>query len=72
MAIQHMARTDADPAFREKLTFDLTLRYEPDAVEELIHMAKTDVSPRVRRQTRFWMVNIGGRRVGADICSTLR
>ena len=71
LAIQQFARHDADPAFREKLTFDLTLckdnaesPYAP-ALDELIRMAREDSSPQVRRQAQFWMATLGGQKVEA-------
>ena len=66
LAVRKLAREDADPAFREKLTFDLTLcKDEPAAVDELISMAREDASPQVRRQAQFWMANLGGEKVAA-------
>lgn len=75
--LQHLARTDTDPRFREKLTFDLTLIKQPAgpqpaapqsaALAELIRMAHTDPAPNVRKQAQFWMGNLGGKRVTADL-----
>ncbi len=63
LAVQTLARTDADAGFREKLTFDLTLSKEPEATDELIRMAHDDPSQQVRRQAQFWMAVHGGKLV---------
>ena len=70
--IQRLVREDVDAAFREKLAFDLTLVRQPEglqpaALEELIRMAHADGSPQVRKQAQFWMANLGGKRVTADL-----
>ena len=67
LAIQKAARNDADPEFRKKLTFDLTLTKEPEALDELIRMAHSDTSPEVRKQAQFWMANKGGKKVADNL-----
>jgi HEAT repeat protein len=67
VAVQRLAREDADPKFREKLAFDLTLSKDPEALNELIRMAHEDTSPQVRKQAQFWMANKGGKRVTEDL-----
>ena len=64
--IQRLAH-DGDPHLREKVAFDLTLSHEPEAIDTLISMAKEDPSPQVRRQAQFWMANIGGKKITADL-----
>jgi len=67
LAVQKAARTDSDADYRKKLTFDLTLTKEPEALDELIRMAHSDSSPEVRKQAQFWMANKGGKKVAADL-----
>lgn len=67
VVVQRLLRNDADPAFREKLTFDLTLTKDPEALPELIRAAHQDTSPKVRKQAQFWMAQKGGKLVAKDL-----
>lgn len=58
-ALQQLAR-DADPKFREKMTFHLTLVADPRGVDELIRMAKEDSDSKVRSQAMFWLAQKAG------------
>ena len=58
-ALQQLAR-DADPRFREKMTFHLTLVNDPRAIDELIRMAEGDSDTKVRSQAMFWLAQKAG------------
>jgi HEAT repeat protein len=47
--------SDADPEFRKKLAFDVSVNRDPAAVDDLIRMAKTDSDTGVREQAIFWV-----------------
>lgn len=59
--IERLVREDADPHFREHLTFVLTLT--PDnGVDDLIAVARKDQAAGVRRQALFWLAQKAGER----------
>ena len=59
--VDRLSRTDADEAFREHLTFVLTLTGDT-GLERLIDVARHDDSSRVRRQALFWVAQKAGER----------
>ncbi len=74
LAIQTLDRQDADPSFRRKLAFDLTVSHDPQALPELIRMAHEDSSSQVREQAQFWMSQqtSSAIRSGSNIAAELR
>jgi hypothetical protein len=59
--IDRLSRTDRDEAFREHLTFVLTLTGDT-GLDRLLDMARHDESSRVRRQALFWVAQKAGER----------
>jgi hypothetical protein len=59
--VDRLSRTDPDEAFREHLTFVLTLTGDP-GLDRLIDLARHDDAPRVRRQALFWVAQKAGER----------
>jgi HEAT repeats len=64
--VERMARDDADDAFREHLTFVLTLVGDR-GIDPLIALAKRDSSPKVRGQALFWLGQKAGQRAVAAL-----
>jgi hypothetical protein len=68
-AVLTLAKNDKDDAFREKLTFDLTLVKSDSkkaAIDELLELAKSDPAPRVRKQAQFWLAQQVGKKLDGD------
>ena len=59
--IDRLSRTDGDDAFREHLTFVLTLTGDT-GLDRLIDLARHDDSSRVRGQALFWVAQKAGER----------
>jgi hypothetical protein len=59
--IDRLSRTDGDEAFREHLTFVLTLTGDA-GMDRLIDLARHDASSRVRAQALFWVAQKAGER----------
>lgn len=59
---------DPDPEFRKKLSFDLFVSHDPEAVEDLIGMAKSDKDTAVREQAIFWV----GQKASKKAVATLK
>jgi hypothetical protein len=64
--IDRLARTDPDDAFREHLTFVLTLMGEP-GITTLLDLAKHDSNSGVRSQALFWLGQKAGQRATAAL-----
>jgi HEAT repeats len=58
---------DADPEFRKKLSFDLSVNHDPAAVDDLIRMAKSDADTGVREQAIFWVAQKAGKKAVAAL-----
>jgi HEAT repeats len=58
---------DADPEFRKKLSFDLSVSHDPTAVDDLILMAKSDADTGVREQAIFWVAQKAGKKAVATL-----
>lgn len=69
LVIEKLAH-DGDASLREKITFDLTLTHDPAAVDTLIGMARNDPSEQVRKQARFWMASLGGKKIVGELRSS--
>jgi len=67
LALEKMT-TDADPEFRKKVVFDLSVNHEPEAIDEMIRMAKTDENAGVRETGIFWV----GQKAGVKAVATLK
>jgi hypothetical protein len=67
--VSRLAKNDKDDAFREKLTFDLTLvkgDSKKAATDELLELAKSDPAPKVRSQAQFWLAQMVGKKLDGD------
>lgn len=62
---------DPDPEFRKKLSFDVFVSHEPEAVDDLIHMAKSDQDVGVREQAIFWVGQKAGTKAVAMLKDTV-
>jgi HEAT repeat protein len=60
--------SDPDPEFRKKVSFDLFVSHDPEAVDDVIHMAKSDQDVSVREQAIFWV----GQKAGAKAVAMLK
>jgi hypothetical protein len=67
--VSELAKNDKDDAFREKLTFDLTLvkgDQKKAATDVLLGLAKSDPAPKVRKQAQFWLAQEVAKKLGGD------
>jgi HEAT repeat protein len=62
---------DADPAFRKKLSFDLSVSHDPAALDDMIRMAKSDSDTGVREQAIFWVSQKAGKKAIAMLKDTV-
>jgi HEAT repeat protein len=62
---------DPDPEFRKKLSFDLFVCHQPEAVDDLIGMAKADKDIGVREQAIFWVGQKAGTKAVAMLKDTV-
>jgi HEAT repeat protein len=67
LALEKMMN-DADPEFRKKLAFDLSVNHDPAAIDDMIRMAKSDKDTGVREQAIFWV----GQKASAKALATLK
>jgi hypothetical protein len=66
LSILEKLKTDSDPEFRKKLSFDFSLSHDSAAVDDLIGLAKSDPDTGVREQAIFWVAQKAGKKaVGA-------
>jgi HEAT repeat protein len=63
--------SDPDPEFRKKLSFDLTVTHDPEAIDDLIHLAKSDTDTGVREQAIFWVAQKAGKKAIAMLKDTV-
>jgi hypothetical protein len=68
--LARLAREDADDAFREHLTFVLTLPGDA-GIDTLLELAKGDASAKVRGQALFWLGQKAGARAAAALESAV-
>lgn len=67
LALKRLAN-DPDPEFRKKVSFDLFVNHDSEAVDELIGMAKSDSDTSVREQAIFWV----GQKASKKAIATLK
>ena len=70
LALRKLAQ-DPDPEFRKKLTFDLSVNHDPDAVDDLIRMAREDKDIGVREQAIFWVGQKASKKAVATLKDTV-
>ncbi|HVH85335.1 MAG TPA: HEAT repeat domain-containing protein [Terriglobales bacterium] len=60
-------KSDPDPEFRKKLSFDFSVNRDPAAVDDLIGLAKSDADSGVREQAIFWVAQKAGKKAVATL-----
>ena len=68
--VDRLSRMDGDDAFREHLTFVLTLTGDT-GMDRLIDLARHDASSRVRGQALFWVAQKAGERAVGTLTGTV-
>lgn len=71
LALEQLAKTDDDPEFRRKLTFDISTNSDPASVDDLIRMAKSDSDIGVREQAIFWVGQKASKKAVAALTDTI-
>ena len=60
-------KSDPDPEFRKKLSFDFSVNHDPAAIDDLISLAKSDTDTGVREQAIFWVAQKAGKKAVATL-----